>query len=52
MKLKTQLKETHQELEDTRKELDKRTQASDEFQQEVWHEYVRTNQLKKQDFDN
>ena len=35
VKLKTQLKETHQELEDTRKELDKSTQAADEFQQEV-----------------
>ena len=35
MKLKCQLKETHQELEETRIELDKKSQASIGFQEEV-----------------
>ena len=37
MKLKCQLKETHQELEETRIELDKKSQASIGFQEEVYN---------------
>lgn len=36
-KLKTQLRETHQELEDTRKILDEQNRAGDAFQEEIKH---------------
>jgi hypothetical protein len=42
IKLKSQLRETHQELEDTRQILDKQTKAGDVFQEEV--------KLKKKNF--
>jgi len=34
-KLKSQLRETHQELEDTRQALDQQTRAGDQFQEQV-----------------
>ncbi|KAH3821075.1 hypothetical protein DPMN_122832 [Dreissena polymorpha] len=37
VKLKAQLRETHQELEETREVLDKQTKAGDDFQEQIKH---------------
>ena len=41
-KLKAQLRETHQELEETRVSLDKQTKARDDFQEQVLCHFQKT----------